>query len=75
MGQSMDMPPITVMVCLMFWGAIWGIIGAILSVPLTVTIVTYLKTIDHPMPKFLASLITGDFDLFNEDLKPSEKTS
>jgi len=28
----MEMPALTVLVCLMFWGSVWGIIGAILSV-------------------------------------------
>jgi hypothetical protein len=32
LGNAMDMPPITVICALLFWGALWGIIGAILSV-------------------------------------------
>lgn len=32
LGAVMEVPALTVLVCLMFWGSVWGIIGAILSV-------------------------------------------
>jgi hypothetical protein len=32
LGNAMDIPPITVICALLFWGSLWGIIGAILSV-------------------------------------------
>jgi AI-2 transport protein TqsA len=65
LGNAMDMPPITVICVLLFWGAIWGIIGAILSVPLTVAIQLYLENIDHPAAKALAGMIVGDFHMFD----------
>eukprot|EP01102_Stenamoeba_stenopodia_P016146 TRINITY_DN5606_c0_g1_i1.p1 TRINITY_DN5606_c0_g1~~TRINITY_DN5606_c0_g1_i1.p1 ORF type:complete len:449 (-),score=121.75 TRINITY_DN5606_c0_g1_i1:830-2176(-) len=71
LGSSMDMPAITVLISLMFWGQIWGILGAILSVPLTTTIITYLKSIDHPMPRFLANVVVGDFSFIDPDPNPT----
>lgn len=70
LGKSMDIPPITVLISLMFWGQIWGIMGAILSVPLTVTIITYLKSIDHPMPRFMADILVGDFSFLDPEPTP-----
>jgi len=71
LGSSMDMPAITVLISLMFWGQIWGILGAILSVPLTTTIITYLKSIDHPMPRFLANVVVGDFSFIDPEPTPT----
>lgn len=65
LGNAMDMPPITVICALLFWGALWGIIGAILSVPLTVAVQLYLENIDHPAAKALAGMIVGDFKMFD----------
>lgn len=33
LGDAMDIPAITVICALLFWGSLWGIIGALLSVP------------------------------------------
>ena len=35
LGDSMDLHPITVLICLIFWGLIWGIAGMFLAVPIT----------------------------------------
>ena len=35
MGDSMDLHPITVLICLIFWGMVWGIAGMFLAVPIT----------------------------------------
>lgn len=34
-GRGMEMPPVMVVVALLFWGWVWGIVGALLAVPLT----------------------------------------
>lgn len=65
LGKAMNIPPVTVIVALLFWGAVWGIIGAILSVPLTVAIKLYLSNIDHPAPQALSNIIVGDFGMFD----------
>jgi AI-2 transport protein TqsA len=35
LGEIMDLHPITVMICLIFWGLIWGVSGMFLAVPIT----------------------------------------
>ncbi len=35
MGDSMDLHPVTVLVCLVFWGMVWGVAGMFLAVPVT----------------------------------------
>ena len=62
------------MVALAFWGAVWGIVGAFISVPITVVLHLWLRTVPHPMARMLAQLIVGEFKLFSvaEKLK-SEK--
>jgi len=35
MGRSLDLHPVTVLLTLMFWGALWGIVGMLLAVPMT----------------------------------------
>jgi len=38
MGKSMNLSPLVVMACLVFWGWLWGGVGMLLSVPLTMAI-------------------------------------
>lgn len=39
-GKSLDLPPILIVLSLLFWGAIWGIGGMLFAVPLTVSVRT-----------------------------------
>jgi AI-2 transport protein TqsA len=32
LGRVMNIPPVTIIVALLFWGSVWGIVGAIISV-------------------------------------------
>jgi hypothetical protein len=70
-GHSLEMPPVSILVVLMFWESVWGILGALISVPLTVAISTYLQSMEHPMPRMLAGMLSGDFswleNTMNED--------
>lgn len=34
-GRGMSMPPVAIIVALLFWGWVWGIAGALVAVPLT----------------------------------------
>lgn len=34
-GRGMAMPPVAIIVALLFWGWVWGVAGALLAVPLT----------------------------------------
>eukprot|EP01087_Luapelamoeba_hula_P005773 TRINITY_DN1581_c0_g1_i1.p1 TRINITY_DN1581_c0_g1~~TRINITY_DN1581_c0_g1_i1.p1 ORF type:complete len:512 (-),score=68.44 TRINITY_DN1581_c0_g1_i1:120-1655(-) len=57
LGHVLEMPALTVLAGLMFWGYLWGIIGAVLSVPLTASIHLWLESVDHPMTQFFAHLL------------------
>jgi AI-2 transport protein TqsA len=65
LGDHMEVPPITVIICLLFWASVWGIVGAIVSVPLTTSIKVYLENIDHPATQALAGMIVGNFGFFD----------
>jgi AI-2 transport protein TqsA len=65
LGDHMEIPPITVIICLLFWASVWGIVGAVLSVPLTTSIKVYLENIDHPATQALAGMIVGNFGFFD----------
>ncbi len=57
MGKSFSINVITILVMLMFWGALWGIPGMILSIPITV----FIKIILEQFPKttIIAKLMSG----------------
>lgn len=38
-GRGMAMPPVAIIVALLFWGWVWGIAGALLAVPLTAALI------------------------------------
>jgi predicted PurR-regulated permease PerM len=61
LGRVMNIPPVTILVALLFWSSVWGIVGAIISVPLTVSIKMYLEALDHPAPQAVASFLMGNF--------------
>ncbi len=35
LGKGMDLDPVIVIACLIFWALVWGVMGALLAVPLT----------------------------------------
>ena len=57
MGEGMDLHPVTVIACLIFWGLVWGIPGAFLSVPITASVKIILSKIKHTRP--IAELLAG----------------
>jgi AI-2 transport protein TqsA len=38
-GRGMSMPPVAIIMALLFWGWVWGVAGALLAVPLTAAVV------------------------------------
>lgn len=38
-GRGMSMPPVAIIVALLFWGWVWGVAGALLAVPLTAALI------------------------------------
>ena len=58
-GRSMALHPVVVLLALMFWGALWGVTGVVIAVPLTAVARIHLSHIDHPLPRYLASVLVG----------------
>jgi predicted PurR-regulated permease PerM len=54
MGSRLDLSPLLVLICLIFWGWVWGPWGMVLSVPITSMIKIALESI--PETKSIAIL-------------------
>lgn len=59
LGKGMDLDPIVVIACLIFWALVWGVMGALLAVPLTAIIKMALEKNETTKP--LADLLSGKF--------------
>ncbi len=57
MGGSMDLHPITVLVCLIFWGMVWGVPGMFLAVPITAVLKILFERIEAT--EMLAEIMAG----------------
>ncbi len=49
-GNSLNLSPVIILFCLIFWGWLWGIAGALLSVPITVIIKIVCENISFLKP-------------------------
>ena len=59
LGKGMDLDPIIVVACLIFWALVWGVMGALLAVPLTAIIKMLLEQNSTTRP--LAHILGGKF--------------
>ena len=59
LGKGMDLDPIIVLACLIFWALVWGIMGALLAVPLTAIIKMLFERSEATRP--LADLLAGKY--------------
>ena len=57
MGDSMDLHPITVLICLIFWGMVWGLAGMFLAVPITAILKIIFSRIEAT--ETLAEIMAG----------------
>lgn len=57
LGKGMDLNPVVVLACLIFWALVWGPMGALLAVPLTSIIKIILKK--SPSTKPFADVLAG----------------
>lgn len=57
MGERMDLSPLVVFFCLVFWGWVWGPVGMLLSVPLTMAMRIMLE--GHANTRPFAILMAG----------------
>ncbi|MCY4524701.1 MAG: AI-2E family transporter [Halobacteriovoraceae bacterium] len=61
LGESMDLHPVALLVCLVFWGLVWGIPGMFMAVPITgmIKIVFARIEITRPIAELMAGRISG----------------
>lgn len=59
LGKGMDLDPIIVLACLIFWALVWGAMGALLAVPLTAIIKMVFERNETTRP--LAHLLAGKY--------------
>lgn len=57
LGDSMDLHPITILICLIFWGMVWGVGGLFLAVPITAVIKIIFHKIEATSD--LAEILAG----------------
>lgn len=57
LGEGMDLHPVAVVGCLIFWTLVWGVPGAFLSVPITASLKIVLGNIKHTRP--VAEILAG----------------
>lgn len=57
MGDKMGLHPVTVLLCLIFWGLVWDIAGLFLAVPITAVVRIILARIEMTRP--IAELLAG----------------
>ena len=62
-GETLGLHPITIILCLIFWGMIWGIIGVLLAAPITAIVkITFEK---FETTKSISRLLEGKIHLQN----------
>lgn len=64
MGDSLDLHPISVMLCLIFWGMLWGIPGMFMAAPITAALKIVFEAADLTRP--FARLLGGHLDSGDE---------
>ncbi|MCI5073080.1 AI-2E family transporter [bacterium] len=66
LGQTLGFHPVTILLCLLFWGLVWGIPGMFLAVPMTSILKIILEQIDAT--KKIAKLLEGQLSYQDEPL-------
>jgi AI-2 transport protein TqsA len=64
MGDSLDLHPITVLLCLIFWGMLWGVNGMILAAPITAALKIVFESVEVTAP--FALLLAGQLEARGE---------
>jgi len=71
-GHSTSLQPVAVLFAIMLWGSVWGATGMVLAVPITAVVRIYLAALEHPLPRYFASLLAGKEGLAEADDPLSE---
>ena len=58
-GRSTSLQPVAVLLAIMLWGSVWGVTGMVLAVPMTAVLRIYLESVDHPLSRYIASVLAG----------------
>ncbi len=61
LGKGMNLDPLVVVACLIFWALVWGVMGALLAVPLTAIIKMILE--QHETTRPIARILGGGLSL------------
>ena len=61
-GRSTSLQPVAVLLAIMLWGSVWGVTGMVLAVPMTAVLRIYLESVDHPLSRYIASVLAGTSD-------------
>ena len=61
LGKGMNLDPLVVVACLIFWALVWGVMGALLAVPLTAIIKMVLE--QHETTRPIARVLGGELSL------------
>jgi AI-2 transport protein TqsA len=58
-GHSTSLHPVALLLSILVWGSVWGVTGMVLAVPMTAAMRIYLSSAPHPLPRYLASVLSG----------------
>ncbi len=61
LGKGMNLNPLVVVACLIFWALVWGVMGALLAVPLTAIIKMVLE--QHETTRPISRVLGGELSL------------
>lgn len=61
LGKGMNLDPLVVVACLIFWALVWGVMGALLAVPLTAIIKMVLE--QHETTRPIARVLGGELSI------------
>ena len=73
LGHSTSLHPVSVLLAIMLFGSVWGLTGMIMAVPLTAVLRIHLEAIDHPLPRYAASVLAGKKHATPPPPKPKEQ--
>jgi AI-2 transport protein TqsA len=60
LGSSLDLHPVTILLALMFWGALWGIVGMLLATPITAVLKMLADRFERTQP--IGRIMAGTFE-------------
>mmetsp|Transcript_21243 Transcript_21243/g.45127 ORF Transcript_21243/g.45127 Transcript_21243/m.45127 type:complete len:404 (-) Transcript_21243:226-1437(-) len=58
-GGGAGLHPVIVLLAIMLWGSVWGLTGMVLAVPMTAVCRIYLANTNHPLTRWMASVLSG----------------